>query len=93
MPRWEYGEEFVRLLTSFESILPLREPSNLATEPLCELILRRSEGTIGEIASLLNHATRTALQAGKEQISVSILEQAPYQSPSIRRRLIEKELR
>jgi len=93
LPRWEYGEEFFRLLTSFESVLPLREPSNLAMEPLCELILRRSEGIIGEIASLLNSATQTALQMSVEQISVSILEQTPYQSPSVRRRLIEKELR
>lgn len=93
LPRWEYSEEFVCLLASFESILPLRKPSNLAIDPLCELILRRSEGTIGEIASLLNHATRTALQMGKEQISVAILEQIPYQSPSVRQRLIEKELR
>ncbi len=93
LPRWEYSEEFVRLLSSFESVLPLREPSNLGMDSLCELVLRRSEGTIGEIASLLNHATRTALQMGKEQITVSILEETPYQSPSVRRHLIEKELR
>lgn len=93
LPRWEYGEDLVRLLASFESILPLQEPSNLAMDVLCELVLRRSEGTIGEIASLLHHATRTALQMGEERISVSILEQTIYQPPSVRRRLIEKELR
>jgi hypothetical protein len=93
LPKWEYDEGFVRLLASFESILPLREPSYLAASPLCELILRRSEGTIGEIASLLNHATRTALQNEKERICLSILDQSAYQPPSVRRRMIEKELR
>lgn len=93
LPRWEYGGELARLLASFESILPLCKPSNLAMEPLCELILHRSEGTIGEIASLLHQATRTALQTGEERISVAILEQTSYQPPSVRRRLIEKELR
>lgn len=93
LPKWEYGEEFVRLLASFESILPLREPSHLAAAPLCELILRRSEGTIGEIASLLNHTTRTALQNKEERIFFSTLDQVAYQPPSVRRRMIEKELR
>lgn len=92
LPLWEYGKEFVRLLASLESILPLRKPSHLAAVPLCELILRRSEGTIGEIVSLINHATRVALQNGKEQICAATLEQAAYQSPSVRRRLVEKNL-
>jgi hypothetical protein len=94
LPLWEYSEEFVRLIASFESILPLRESSNLAALPLCEVILRRSEGTIGEIASLLNNATRATIQRGEKRICIATLEQeSVYQSPSLRRRLIEKELR
>jgi len=50
-----------RLLASFETILPLREPSHLLTPPLYDLILRDSEGTIGEMATLLIRATATAL--------------------------------
>ena len=92
LPKWEYNEEFVRLLATFESVIPLREPSGIADEPLCELILRHSEGTIGEIVSLLNHAVRTALRIGEERISISILKSSTYKSPSIRSRLVEKEL-
>mgnify|MGYP001273056410 FL=1 len=93
LPRWEEGEELARLLASFESVLPLREPSQLAAPPLRELILRRSEGTIGEIALLLTRATATALRRGEERITDAIIEQTDYQAPSVRRRLIERELR
>ena len=57
LPLWEDGEELARLLASFETVLPLREPSQLAATSLRELILRRSEGAIGEIALLLTRAT------------------------------------
>ena len=93
LPLWEEGEEFARLLASFETVLPLREPSQLAATPLRELILRRSEGTIGEIALLLTQATATALRQGEERIDSTLIEQTDYQSPTVRRRLIERELR
>jgi hypothetical protein len=93
LPPWEPGEEFARLLASFETVLPLREPSHLSTAPLYELILRRSEGTIGEIAALLTSATAAALLVGEERINCAIIERADYHSPSVRRRMVERELR
>jgi hypothetical protein len=93
LPLWEPGAEFARLLASFETVLPLREPSHLTASPLHELILQRSEGTIGEIAMLLVRATAAALLSGDERINRDIIERADYQSPSVRRHLIERELR
>jgi hypothetical protein len=93
LPLWEAGEEFARLLASFETVLPLREPSHLSAAPLCELILRRSEGTIGEIAALLASATAAALLHGEERIDCAAIERADYRSPSVRRRMVERELR
>jgi hypothetical protein len=93
LPPWEPGEEFARLLASFETVLPLREPSHLSTAPLYELILRRSEGTIGEIAALLTSATAAALLVGEERINCAIIERADYHPPSVRRRMVERELR
>ncbi len=93
LPLWEAGEELARLLASFETVLPLREPSHLATAPLCELILRRSEGTIGEITALLNSATVAALLQGEERINCAVIERADYHPPSVRRRMVERELR
>ncbi|MEI6267724.1 MAG: TniB family NTP-binding protein [Methylococcaceae bacterium] len=93
LPLWEPGEEFARLLTSFETILPLREPSHLSTAPLYELILRRSEGTIGEISALLTSATAAALLQNEECITSAVIERADYQPPSVRRCMVERELR
>lgn len=93
LPPWEDGLEFGRLLASFEAVLPLREPSGLATPAMRATISRRSEGTIGEIAALLAAATEAALLSGQERINMNVLETAEYQPPTVRRRMFERALR
>ncbi len=93
LPTWEDGPEFGRLLASFETVLPLCEPSGLRAPALRAHVLRRSEGTIGEVAALLAAATEAALLAGEERIGASTLDVAEYQPPSVRRHLFERELR
>jgi Bacterial TniB protein len=93
LPLWEPGLEYARLLASFETILPLREPSQLSDKPLAEQILRRSEGTIGEICALLTSATTTALMQGEERITTDIIDNTDYNPPRVRRRIVEMELR
>lgn len=90
---WEAGEELARLLASFEAVLPLREASHLSTPQTLEHILRRSEGTIGEMATLLARAADFALRNGDEKISEAAITQAEYLPPSVRRRAIERTLR
>ncbi|SRR6266536_1250796 len=48
LPKWKFEEEYLRLLKSFEALLPLRNPSNLDREDLAMKILSMSEGVIGE---------------------------------------------
>jgi hypothetical protein len=93
LPSWEDGAEFGRLLASFEAVLPLRESSGLGLPAMRAAILRRSEGTIGEVAALLAAATAAVLHAGQERIDATSLEAAGYQPPSVRRRLFENALR
>ena len=93
LPLWEAGEELARLLASFEAVLPLREASHLSTPQTLEHILRRSEGTIGEMATLLARAADFALRNGDEKISEAAITQAEYLPPSVRRRAIERTLR
>jgi len=81
------------LLASFESVLPLCEPSGLGAPAMRAHVLRRSEGTIGEVAALLAAAMEAALLAGEERIGLSALDAAEYQPPTVRRRLFERELR
>lgn len=93
LPSWEDGPEFGRLLASFEAVLPLREPSGLGTPAMRALVLRRSEGTIGEMAALLSAAADMALGSGGERIAPETIEAADYQPPSVRRRMFERALR
>jgi TniB protein len=92
LPRWQDDEEFGRLLASFEATLPLREPSHLGSPQMRDLVLRRSEGTIGEVALLLTRAATAALAAGRERIDACALMTPDYQAPSMRRRSVEREL-
>jgi len=71
----------------------LREPSGLGLPAMRAAILRRSEGTIGEVAALLAAATETVLLGGLERIDATSLETAGYQPPTVRRRLFENALR
>ena len=93
LPAWEDGPEFGRLLASFEAVLPLCEPSGLGAPSFRAHVLRRSEGTIGEVAALLAAAMEAALLAGEERIGRTALDTAAYQPPTVRRRLFERELR
>jgi len=74
-------------------VLPLREPSGLGTPAMRAQVLRRSEGTIGEVTALLAAAADAALLAGEERIGAAALERADYQPPTVRRRMFEQVLR
>lgn len=93
VPRWEEGDELLSLLASFEAILPLRCRSDIATPEMARSILARTEGTIGEIATLLSRAAITAIQTGEERMSPKVLKRTQYLSPSERRRTFERELK
>jgi Bacterial TniB protein len=69
LPAWEDGPELGRLLASFEAVLPMREASGLGSPAMRTHVLRRAEGTVGEIAALL--AADTALQSGQERIDAA----------------------
>jgi len=92
VPKWEEGTDLLSLLASFESVLPLRRESHIATAEMATYILARTEGTIGEIAKLLTAAAITAVKTGEERLSAKVFELADYQSPTERRRAFERSL-
>lgn len=82
LPRWTDDNDFGQLLASFEAIMPLREPSGLSAPAMRALILRRSDGTIGELVALLIAAARLALEQRRERIGEDIILDADYRAPS-----------
>jgi hypothetical protein len=92
LPRWEPGADACSLLASFTASFPLRRPSRIATTEMAAYLLTRSEGTIGELASLLTAAAVAAIESGEEAISQRTLLMADYAGPTERRRMFEREL-
>lgn len=78
VPRWQYGEEFLALLDSLESALPLARASDLSDEPVARTIFRLSEGLIGEIVAIVSAAAAAAVRSGEERITKSGIEALNY---------------
>ena len=54
--------------------------------------LARTEGTIGEVATLLTQAAIAAIESGEESMNARTLSIADYDSPTERRRKFEREI-
>jgi len=86
LPLWRAGREFELLLDSFITVLPLKYPSDLRQPAIVKLLLARSEGILGEVATILKQAAAKAIETGQEMIDLKLLESIDYQSPTERRR-------
>lgn len=86
VPKWSMGTEFLRLLASFEKVLALEKVSNLAETAMAIKILSMSEGTIGELSTLLTRAAIHAIRTGTEHITPKVLDGCGYSGPSVRRK-------
>lgn len=81
LPKWEMGDEYLRLLASFESLLPLKSASNLTETSLALKILAMSEGTVGGIDAVLKRAAVKAIQTGEERVTLRGLESIGWVQP------------
>ena len=73
LPKWTAGTAYDSLLSSFESTLPLKKPSNLVKADLASIILSGSEGLIGNIAAIVTESAVKAVQDKTERITAEIL--------------------
>lgn len=87
LPPWRHGEEYQQLLSTLEAVLPLRQPSDLATPALADKILSAAEGILGEVISIVTRAAVRAINAGSECITTKLIEETRFTSPSQRRRV------
>lgn len=90
LPRWQLDRDFLKLLASFEQVLPLREPSRLIEAPLARQLLALSEGNLGELSALLRAAAIYAIKSGRERIDAQALAAIAWVPPSERRRQAER---
>jgi hypothetical protein len=59
--RWTMSEDYLRLLASFEKVIPLEHRSELLQPAMAIKILSLSEGTIGEISAPICRAAIAAI--------------------------------
>ncbi|MCW8916510.1 MAG: TniB family NTP-binding protein [Magnetovibrio sp.] len=90
LPTWEDGQDFRRLLNSFEAVLPLGERSFLASDNMATAIMAKSEGTIGEVLMLLRAAAKYSIINGISHVNEGVLGACDYISPRERRRAAER---
>lgn len=88
LSKWRNDEEYLRLLTSFERILPLKKPSYLIESSISSIILSKSEGLLGEVSKILELSAILAIESGVETISKNIIENIDYTPPSDRKKMI-----
>ncbi|MBC3862438.1 TniB family NTP-binding protein [Undibacterium jejuense] len=76
LPRWKLNQQFRNLLATFESILPLAEPSDLASREKTIAIFNASGGAIGGVKKIITQAAVNAIESNLESISYTILTDA-----------------
>ncbi len=87
LPLWSDDDEYRRLLSTLEAVLPLRKPSHLADTALGARILSASEGVLGEMIAVVIRAAVRAVDTGAEAISARVIEDTGFIRPSERRRV------
>ncbi|MET4349538.1 TniB family NTP-binding protein [Bradyrhizobium sp. RT9a] len=87
LPVWTDDDEYRRLLSTLEAVLPLRRPSNLSDPAMTARILSAAEGVLGEIIAIVVRAAVKAIETGAETISPRMIERAGFIRPSERRRV------
>lgn len=90
LPRWVFDKEFLRLLVSFERLLPLKKASCLHETSLATRLFSMSEGYIGELSRILTNAAVHAVVSVEECINAKTLDAIMWVSPSERKRQLDQ---
>ena len=80
LKKWKMDKEYVSLLATFLTTLPLKKESQILTHNTAMEILEISDGYIGDIISLLKKASIYAIKNGSERISLKEIKECGYNS-------------
>ena len=89
LPRWGSSEEYMRLLASFECLLPLKHASGLTQPDLAQEILVQSNGLIGEMLKLLAAVGGEAIKNKSEKITVDLIQSINWRIGTERKHMPE----
>jgi len=81
IPKWQYNDNFLKLLLTIERIISLNNQSNLTNKEISKLLFKMSNGIIGEVFKIIRLASIKAIESGEERVSVKGLTALNYTSP------------
>jgi hypothetical protein len=87
LQRWQMDNEYLRLLVSYEKLIPLKEKSELVNRSLASKILSLTDGTIGGITGIIKKASIKAIQNGQEKITIELIQSLNVILPHERNRV------
>ena len=80
LKKWKMNQDYVNLLATIISTLPLKEDSDILNPKTAQEILNISEGYIGDILGLIKKAAIYALRNQKEYIDFEDIRNCKYSS-------------
>ena len=80
LDRWTLNSEYLRFLKSYETFLPLPEPSDLASRELATKLYAMGGDAIGGTVKVLKRAAAFAVQHGYQSISMRVLQSMEQRS-------------
>ncbi len=80
LKKWKMDKEYVSLLATLLSTLPLKKESDILNHTVATQILEISDGYIGDIVGLLKEAAIYAINNGSERITLKEIKECNYNS-------------
>lgn len=80
LPKWKMGPEFINILGTIISMMPLKKTSTILNPEAASVILDISEGYIGDIFGLVKEAAIYAIVSGSEKITLKEINECSYLS-------------
>jgi hypothetical protein len=68
LPKWQYGDDLLRLLAAFEKKIALKNRSTLTSKTVAVRVIEETDGLIGEIDRLIRTLAVDAIASGSECI-------------------------
>ncbi|GAB3038577.1 hypothetical protein GCM10027285_23260 [Oleiagrimonas citrea] len=81
LPAWRADEYLCHFLEAYESTLPLKKRSGLGSHSIMKVLVKETEGLMGEIVERLRNAAAIAIASGIERITVDLIKRARYEVP------------
>lgn len=76
MPTWQADNTLANFLATYERVLPLRKPSNLASKDKLALLAKIGDGVLGKIVTRIQNAALAAIADGSESITLDLLKKS-----------------